>query len=179
MNRIDDERVKFFFEHEARIREWANLETEVFEFVDRFFRSLKSDLDAALIDGRIADDGVESFLHEGRLGLRRQGWPRGEQRVDVRLGWDRKRGFPPLPRGWVACGAFGEGLEVALQKEAHPAFPNHFRPWAAYKHLDPPTDRFWEGDNLKEYRRYVVDTILEAWQDLAPLVDRAVGHGSS
>ena len=32
--------------------------------------------------------------------------PGVSKRVDVRLGWDRKNaGFPPLPRGWVACGA--------------------------------------------------------------------------
>ena len=179
MNSIENEQIKFYFQHEARIREWANLKTEVFKFVDRFYCSLKDDLDAALRSGRIADDGVESFLHEGRLGLRRQGWPRREQRVDVRLGWDRKRGFPPLPRGWVACGAFGNGLEEAFPKEASPAFPHQSLPWVAYKHLDPPADRFWDGDNLKEYRRYVVETILEAWKDLAPLVDKAVGHGSS
>ena len=179
MNQIENEQIKFFFEHEARIREWANLETEVVKFVDRFYRSLKGDLDAALRSGRIADADVELFLDEGRLGLRRQGWPRGEQRVDVRLGWDRKRGFPPLPRGWVACGAFGKVLEKAFPKEASPAFPRQYLPWVAFKNLDPPVGRFWEGDNLKEYRRYVVETILEAWKDLAPLVDRAVGHGSS
>ena len=177
MNRIENERVKFFLEHEARIREWANLETEVFEFVDGFYRSLKGDLDEALRSGRIADDDVESFLVEGRLGLRRQGWPRGEQRVDVRLGWDRKSRFPP--RGWAACGAFGKGLEEAFRKEAHPAFPHHSLPWTAYKHPDPPADKYWEGDNLEEYRRYLVETILEAWEDLAPIVDEAVGHRSS
>ena len=48
MNSIENEQIKFYFQHEERIREWANLETEVFEFVDRFYRSLKGDLDAAL-----------------------------------------------------------------------------------------------------------------------------------
>ena len=178
MNSIENEQIKFYFEHEARIREWANLETEVFKFVDRFYRSLKGDLDAALRSGRIADDGVESFLHEEGLGLRRQGWPRGEKRADVRLGWQRKNaGFPPC--GWVACGANVRESKVAFPKEASPAFPHQYLPWVAFKNLDPPVGRFWEGDNLKEYRRYVVETILEAWNDLAPLVDKAVGHRSS
>ena len=53
MNRIEDERIKFYLEHEARIREWAGLEAEVCKFVDRFYRSLKGDLDAALRSGRI------------------------------------------------------------------------------------------------------------------------------
>ena len=41
MIRIENEQIKFYFEHEARIREWAGLETEAIKFVDRFYRSLK------------------------------------------------------------------------------------------------------------------------------------------
>ena len=41
MNRIEDEPIKFYLEHEAQIREWAALETEVAKFADRFYRSLK------------------------------------------------------------------------------------------------------------------------------------------
>ena len=42
MNRIEDEQVKFFLEHQVQIREWAALEAKVSKFVDRFYRSLKS-----------------------------------------------------------------------------------------------------------------------------------------
>ena len=45
MNRIEDEPIKFYLEHEAQIREWAALEAEVAKFVDRFYRSLKGDVD--------------------------------------------------------------------------------------------------------------------------------------
>ncbi len=34
MNRIEDERIKFYLQHEARIREWAGLEAEAREFVN-------------------------------------------------------------------------------------------------------------------------------------------------
>ena len=90
MNSIENEQIKFYFQHEARIREWAGLETEVIKFVDRFYRSLKGDLDALLISGRIADDGVESFLVEGNwpgLCLRRRTWPVGDDRVYVEMEW--------------------------------------------------------------------------------------------
>ena len=106
MNRIEDERVKFFLEHEARIREWAALEDEVSKFVHRFYRSLKGDLDAALRSGRIAEDGVGSFRVGGKwpgLGLRRQGWPTGKDDPDVRLEWFRKSALFP-PRGSLICG---------------------------------------------------------------------------
>ena len=81
MNRIEDESIKFYLEHEAQIREWAALETEVAKFADRFYRSLKDDIDAALRTGRIADEGVVSFFREvgdwPGLGFRRRVWPQG------------------------------------------------------------------------------------------------------
>ena len=94
MNRIEDEPIKFYLEHRARITEWAGLEAEVRKFADRFYGSLKDDLDAALRTGQIADDDVESFFHEypdyRGLGLRRRDWPRGAEDPDVRLQWHRK-----------------------------------------------------------------------------------------
>ena len=182
MNRIEDEQVKFFLEHEAQIREWAALEGEVSKFVDRFYRSLKGDLDAALRSGRIAEDGVTSFLTGGNwpgLGLRRQGWPKGEHDPDVRLEWTRKAHFPP--RGRLMCGVRTdvESYRSPFTKEARPAYPESNNWWPAYRNLDPPKGRFWEEDNLKEYGNYIVETILTAWKDLAPLVDEAVGYSPS
>jgi len=106
MNRIEDERVRFFLEHEERIREWAALKDEVSKFVHRFYRSLKGDLDAALKSGRIAEDGVRSFRVGGKwpgLGLRREGWPTGKDDPDVRLEWFRKSALFP-PSGSLYCG---------------------------------------------------------------------------
>ena len=180
MNRIEDERIKFFFQHEERIREWAGLETEVIKFVDRFYRSLKRDLDDAIADGRIADDGVEPLLVEGPwpgVGLRRKEWPEGDGDPVVRLEWSLKRtAFPP--RGWLVCGVRTtvNDYKLPFTKEARPGFPQQSAPWPAYRELDPPKDRFWEGDNLKAYRDHLVETVLTAWRDLAPLVDEAVGH---
>ena len=182
MNQIENEQIKFFFEHEERIREWAGLETEVIKFVDQFYRSLKGDLDAALRDEGIADSDVESLVQGGDwpgLGLRRQGWPKGDENADVRLQWHKSACFPP--HGHLICGACTgvKKHKVPFTKEARPEFPYHGPWWAAFKNVDPPVGRFWEGDNLKEYRSYLVETILKAWKDLAPLVDKAVGHRSS
>lgn len=182
MNRIEDERVKFFLEHQERIREWASLEDEVSKFVHLFYRSLKGDLDEALRSGRIEDD-VRSFRVGGRwpgLGLRRQGWPKGKSDPDVRLEWFRKSVLFP-PHRSLMCGVRTnvERYRSSFTKEARPAYPQSSRWWPAYRYLDPPKDRFWEGDNLKEYRNYIVETILTIWKDLAPLVDKAVGHPPS
>jgi hypothetical protein len=183
MNRIEDEKVKFFLEHEARIREWSALEVEAQKFVDRFYRSLKGDLDAALRSGRIAEEGVRTFLTGQNwpgLGLRRQGWPKGKNDPDVRLEWSaRSARFPP--DGWLICGVRTnvDSYRSPFAKEVCPGYPRSSKWWPAYRKLDPPEGRFWEDDNLKEYRDYILEAILTAWKDLAPLVDEAVGHPPS
>ncbi len=184
MNRIEDETIKFYLEHAHQIREWAALEAEVVKFADRFYRSLKGDIDSALRAGRIADEDVESFLcEEGDwrgLGLRRQDWPRGSEDPDVRLEWYRKSArFSP--DGDLACGVrtSKDRYKQPFTKERCPAYPHHSGSWPAYANVDPPVGRFWEGDNLKGYRERLVDTLLNAWRDLAPLVDEAVSRPRS
>ena len=183
MNRIEDEQIKFYLEHETRIREWAALEAEVSKFVDRFYRSLKGDLDTALENEKFTGNEVEVFLTEGDwpgLGLRRRDWPEGDEEPDVRLEWSRKSARFSAG-GWLICGVRTnvKRYNVPFTKEARPAYPRSSSWWPAYKYVDPPSARFWEGDNLKDYRDYLVNTILAAWNDLASLVDEAVGHPSS
>ena len=183
MNRIEDEQIKFYLEHEAQIREWAALEAEVSKFVDRFYRSLEGDLEQALRNDNITYNGVEVFLADGDwpgLGLRRRDWPDGDEQPDVRLEWSRKSARFSADR-WLTCGVRTnvDDYKKPFTKEARPAFPRSSSLWPAFRNVDPPRDRFWEGDNLKEYRAYLVKTILDAWNDLAPLVDEAVGNPSS
>ena len=182
MNRIEDEPIRFYLEHEARIREWAGLDAQVREVVNRFYRSIKSDLDTALRCGKVGEDDVESFFDDTEknwsgLGLRRQGWPRGKSDPDVRLEWS-----PPKarfsPGGHLICGVRTDEKRYRepFEKEKCPGFPQKNGWWPAYVNVAPPVGKFWEGDNLKEYRADLVQTILTAWKDLAPLVDKAVGH---
>ena len=184
MNRIEDEPIKFYLEHEAQIREWAALETEVVKFVGRFYRSLQGDIDAALRSGRIADEGVESFFHEvgdwRGLGLRRKDWPAGNEDPDVRLEWHcRSARFSP--DGYLICGVRTnvERYRQPFAKERCPAFPRRSVWWPAYANVDPPVGRFWEGDGLGAYRDRLMETLLDAWKNLAPLVDEGVGHPRS
>lgn len=181
MNRIENEQIKFFFQHEAQIREWANLETEVYKFVGQFYRSLEGDLDAALRSERIATDDVVLYFVRGkrnwsRLVLRRKDW---YKKADVRLEWKHNAGFPP--HGTLHCGVCISDKKYSepFTKEACPDYPKYLVYYPAYKEVEPPVGRFWEGDNLKKYREHLVETIITAWRDLAPLVDAAVGHQSS
>ena len=181
MNRIENEQIRFYLEHESRIREWAGLEVQVSEFADRFYHSIRNDLDAAISHGELADDDVESFSDEpGKgwpgIGLRRKGWPSGTNDPDVRLEWNRKSARFSRDTSLV-CGVRTdvESYKTPFAKEKRPGY-RKAPLWAAYAYVDPPTGKFWEGDNLnlKEYRRYLVQTILDAWRDLAPLVDEGL-----
>lgn len=70
-------------------------------------------------------------------------------------------------------------LERYRRPFTHERCPNHPRQnadwWPAFADVDSPVGRFWEDDNLREYRNYLVETIIRTWKDLAPLVDEAVG----
>ena len=194
MNRIEDERIRFWLEHEARIREWAGLEADVRQFADRFYRSLQDDLAEALGSGQIADDDVKPFFLEypdgwRGLGLRRHDWPSGDDDPDVRLEWHRKR-VCFSDGDHLICGvrtkppSLAEGDAVArleryrrpFTKKTCPHHPDQSDWWPAFTHVGPPVGRFWEGDNLKEHGDRLVETIVKAWKNLVPLVDEAVGR---
>ncbi len=179
-----EEPVRFYLEHRARIAEWAGLEAEVRKFADRFYRSLEDDVDATLRSGQLADDGVESFFrsYEGGwrgLGLRRPEWPKEDEDPDVRLQWHRGR-VRFSDGDHLICGVRTKVKPYwqVFTQEARPRYPHQDELWwPAYQNVAPPVGRFWESDKLKEHRDCVVETLRNAWRDLAPLVDRAVGYG--
>ena len=180
MNRIEDERIKFYLEHEAQIREWVGLEDEVRTFADRFYCSLRDDLDATLRSGKIVDDDVQPFFDKSDyrgLGLRRHDWPEGNEDPDVRLEWHRKW-VVFSDRDHLICGVRTklERYRQPFANERRPNHPDQNAWWPAFAKVGPPAGRFWEGDNLQEYRDCLVETIVTAWKDLAPLVDEAVGR---
>ena len=98
----------------------------------------------------------------------------------MRLEWSRKSARFSAS-GWLVCGVTSNAKHYKgpFTKEARPAFPLSSPWWLAYRQVDPPDGRFWEGDNLKQYRGYLVETILKAWENLAPLVDEAVRKPSN
>lgn len=93
------------------------------------------------------------------------------------LAWTRKKPalFPPHGRLWCGVRTDVKSYRSPFTKEARPDYPYSAGWWPAHRNVDPPIGRFWEGDNLKEYRETLVQTVLTAWKDLAPLVDEAVG----
>ena len=194
MNRIDDERIKFYLEHEDRIKEWVAIKKEVAEFAHRFYLSLRDDIDKAICQECLSPNWeAESCVRRDEnsqwpfVGLRRTTWPykAGEFSPKIVMEWHRTLRFSPR-NPW--CGAHighveeptqfnpcvdSDGRENippdVLKKYKKGADPSWFR----WRYLQPPDPNFWKDDGLVEYRKQLLKQLLEAWTDLAPLMDEA------
>lgn len=196
MNRIDDERIKFYLEHEDRIKEWAAIKKEVAEFAHRFYVSLRADVDEAIRENPDwKAESIEEFADENSkwplVGLRRTTWPygAGEFSPKIVIEWNRPgTGFS----GWLVCGAYvGDHVEepkrfdlcvdsdgrrkVVPSAPVLKEYPKGPTPcWFRWRSLQSPHPGFWEGDDgLVKYRKQLLDKLLQAWTDLAPLMDEA------
>ncbi len=199
MNRIEDERIKFYLEHEDRIKEWAAIGKDVFEFAHRFYLSLQADVNKAI--SRSPDWEAVSCVRPDdkwpQVGLRRTSWPYSPELPDggsafspkIVIEWHRaSTGFSP---GHLVCGVqIGEEVEESkrfdLCRDAqgrrkvvpavpvldkYPDGPNAY--WFKYRRLERPDPGYWKDDGLAKYRKYLLDQLCKAWSDLAPLMDEA------
>lgn len=185
MNRIKNERVKFYLEHEEQIEEWASIKKEAHELADKFYRSLLESLRCALKARRMKD--VKSFIEDDggdkkwpTIGLRRDSWSHDDEAPDVRLQWHQRdtgfgSGSGPYCGVRASQGEYGQFFENC--KELYPKKSPMWR----YRDIDVRDgrpERYWEADSLSEYGQFLIDELLKAWHDLAPLIDEAVGTGS-
>ena len=187
---IEDERIRFYLENREQIEELEELVKDSREFVcelaHKFYVSLLDGLhDKACECGTFGGDVVEIEVEEGRnagITLRRPNWPSYSDgaRACLCLEWRRDRGFDQT----LICGMYAEGLREA---DYRPFFPRDKRSdypkvmngyYLAYKNVEPPHGNFWEGNALEEYSDFVIKTLLQAWCDLAPLMDEAVSQSN-
>ena len=180
MNRIEDERIEFYFKHEAQIREWAEIEEDALAFSHSFYLTVKAPLDQALREH--FPDEVESFRVDNSkwpaIALRRpDGWPTGDSDPDVRLEWWRKNCLLTKKKcRWLGIRTNAERYLSSIVEERPEEYRRGRDWWPAYRYLSPAPTRFWEGDGLEEYRAFLVVSLVEAWRDLSPIVDTAVGY---
>ncbi len=182
MNRIKDERIKFYLEHEEQIEEWAGIKREAHELADKFYRSLRESLRCALKARRMND--VKSFIEDDggdkswpTIGLRRHSWPEDDDDPDVRLQWHKRdTGFGSGPGPYCGVRAnqekYGELFEGCKE-----LYPKKSRMWR-FRDIDVRggrPERYWEADKLREYRQVLIDELLKAWCELSPLIDKAFG----
>lgn len=201
MNCIEDERIKFYLKHEDRIKEWVAIKDEVAEFAHRFYLSLRDDIDKAVCQECLSPNWeAESCVRRDEnskwpfVGLRRKTWPEiraGEFSPKIIIEWQRKKsGFSP---GRSYCGAHIGHVEEPEQfnpcgdSDGRENVPSHILKkykkganpsWCWWRDLDSPDRDFWKGDGLVVYRKQLLDQLLEAWTDLAPLMDEAAMRAS-
>lgn len=191
MNRIDDERIKFYLKHEDRIKEWAAIKKEVAEFAHRFYLSLRDDIDKAICQECLSPNWeAESCVWRDEnpkspfVGLRRKTWPdrAGEFSPKIVMEWHKTRS--EFSQRHLYCGAHigdveePEQFKLCVDSDVHPDIPKKYKKgadpwWFRWRYLQPPDPNFWKGDGLVKYRKQLLCQLLEAWTDLAPLMDNA------
>ena len=193
---LEDERIRFYLENREQIEELEELVKAprkfVCEFAHKFYVSLLDDLrDKAREYGTFGGDTVETeFVDAAKspgITLRRPSWPQdnpseGDEAPIVCLEWKRAEGFgQPLICGVYAHGPRMEGYRPFFTKDKCSDYSGDeggLKKWyLAYKKVEPPHE-FWKGNNLEEYGNFVIKTLLQAWSDLAPLVDEAVSQSN-
>ena len=181
MKRIDDERIKFFLKHRQQIEEWLAVKMDLSAFAHEFYGSLREDIRI-----RVANDIVVGELSEpgnaGLFRLRRNNWP--EDGPAVELGWWRRDRMDFSTRGGAAnylwCGLWADRNSPYWQylhdaregpvAEKYPELDQNDPNYVMYRFLPDPQGDLWEDDHLKSYGELVIQAVLDAWDDLAPLV---------
>ena len=186
MKRIDDERIRFYLKHRRQIEEWALVMDDLAKFAPEFYASLLDDL-CSEVRKRESNVNIPDRPHEygdrwqsEAIRLRRAPWP---ETVALELGWHRNgTGYSRVDfsndQQGVWCGLWASEPYFEQLSSRRQEVPEYPKSWSSdgsghpmYKVIDPPPDNFWEGDNLEKYGNFVIQEVLKAWRDLAPLVD--------
>ena len=186
MNKIEDERLKFYLRNVRLIREWADLGGEVCDVVDRFLVSLVEDIEslAGEIDSEII---VYTELESGwpKIFLQFPRWnapDTGEMIAAIGLEWTRKVDLVtqlPYIGTWIDMNhAKADSIRDAVHKKLGSLEPDllfkkgRSRTWPAFKYVAPEGD-FWE--DMNPYRQLLVEEVRQAWSLFATIVDEAMG----
>jgi len=187
---LDDERLRFFLEHQDQIRIWAALAAEVQDAVGGLLRELRVDL---IADPRVDQLGI-------RVGSRVSGetptgpviyrptWCKDDEAVPdvgIAMGWDGRvdpAGVWPktnLPYVGVLCSHqtnAGRAIETRLRMETasrldeEPKFRNGSH-WVVYRPIKSSKD--WWRD-IAKWRAGLLDELLASWTRWSAVVDEAV-----
>lgn len=193
---LDDDRLQFFLKNHELIRTWAALADEVSTAVDEELRHLGGDVQvAATVAGldlavaeRVAGESFRAPM------LHRPTWRSPDADgpdIAVGIGWDGRRVFPTggwpgvsLPYvGVVASHDTDRGRRIedavrplAIRELVDPRSYRKGSHWIAYRFLKCDDD--WYSD-LVRWRAWVVDEMIRAWRDCAPVIDRGLSSLST
>jgi len=194
MNRIDDERIKFYLKHQERIEEWAALSKDVSGVAHRFLCSCQDDIEA--LAGELGPDvHIHAHLESDypKLLLYRPAWhpqnSRHEASIPPRIGvgieWRHKdvtfvgHESSAYVGVWVDCGNeagrhFRDKAVRVFREERLLTEPrrNWATSWWPSYGWARAQGEYW--DDLSLYRQQLVDCVRSYWQKFAPTIDRLV-----
>lgn len=187
MNAIDDDRLRFFLQHQEQIDEWAALRGEASAVLDQWLRAqveifegVAADLSASLIRPRANEKWPAFYLH-------RQAWRSGpgQARVAIGIQWESKKvlfngpaapyvgvSWPGRHEGPDNYGRFRELTETSRKERQDKATPG----WAAYRHL-AADGAYWE--NLDPYAEMVERELRVAWTTYESAIEEALAGATA
>ena len=181
----EDEPIRFYLQHRRQIEDWARVGREDLPaFVSEFYVSLHQDLKGRTpVRGIDIENDVEVVKGEQFIRLRRRYWP---ETIAVELGWHNIVGFSnqEIWRGIHVEGgtesSYWDDLIEAKDRPEAASYRLMDRRYGypMYEYLNGPNPNFWEGNNLEEYGNVLIEALLQAWRDLALLVDESVSQSS-
>ena len=185
MNKIEDERLKFYLRNVRLIKEWADLGGEVCDVVDRFLVSLVEDIEslAGEIDSEII---VYTELESGwpKIFLQFPHWNTAGGKMiiaGIGLEWDRKVDLVshlPYIGTWIdPKHEKADSIRDAVHAKSGTVAPDigfkkgRSRFWPAFKNLEPEGE-FWE--DLEPFRQTVIEEMRQIWNLFGTVVDEAL-----
>jgi hypothetical protein len=188
MDRVNDEPIRFYFEHRELIEQWAALEKPAREVVREILRDIAVRIsDEAPADARVfsGDDGGYTMVAYWR-----QAWSGddGRPRLAIGIAWPPSRvslhpgtGERPWVGIWRGQTTKDDPLVAAVRGRlaSEPfSIATSWTWWPLYRYLEPPSGPFW--DDLEPWNQAVVDCVHDTWNRFADCVDSAlllVGRG--
>ena len=179
MKPIEDERIRFFLKHRQQLEEWQAVKKDLSKFAHEFYESLRDDVLDAVPDDVVVGEMSEPPGNSGLFQLRRFDWP--EEGPAVELGWWRKDRMEFSIKDYLWCGLHADRSSPYWQslcdargrpetigypewKPSEPQYP-------MYRYLPHPEGNIWEDNQLQSHGQSVIEAVLQAWADLAPIVD--------
>lgn len=186
-----DDQLRFYFERQKVIDQWAELPKRGQQFANEFFQSL-----ASAVKLRADGFGVRCETwpigSDQIVGLFRPDWigPGDVPRVTVALGWTRDIA------SFVGDGTPWVGIRVR-RSDPHEATSAHVVPillaadgidpagdpyvkdqlWPRWRDVPSTTERFWE--HLDAYGQELIDALFAAWDAASPVLDGAMRSAPS
>ena len=186
MERIEDERLLFFIEHAAQIRQWAALEGEVRDLVDRYLDGMVQRWlgDDPLIDGVLHTRGGGS--HWPRYDLYQPSWVLdGVPLATVSLEWhSRSVGLDPDTTPVVGSRVHGDDdetgerrqrLQNALAAHREVTGGDSNKHWTAFRRATADAE---DPGNLHRFEARLAEELTAEWHATATHIDRLLDHAA-